>query len=159
MAAAVLAAAVPVAAWGLLGQYDDQGLPPSELDYIVTPPDIPAGLDTTMGVVALLLAGAAVVLLARASRRGTFEPRRWQVLGPLIVAGLMIGYGWRVVTAGVIGANIGGGLVIMFGGPVVAGLLLWAVGRGFWLSRHPDAGGGRGPRTGFTPGGAWGSGA
>jgi hypothetical protein len=138
-AAAVLAAAVPVAAWGLLGQHDYQGLPPSQLDHTVEPLDVPAGLDTAIGVVALLLVGGCAALLARASRRGTFEGRRWQVLAPLIIAGLLIGCGWRVLTAGVVGANIGAGLVIMVGGPVVAGLLLWAVGRGFWLARRSGA--------------------
>ncbi|UQA95503.1 hypothetical protein [Streptomyces halobius] len=154
-AAAVLAAAVPVATWGLVGQNDDRGLPSYRLDHAVAPLDIPAGPDIKIGVAALLLAGAAGVLLARASHRGTFAPRGWQVLGPLIMAGLMIGFGWRVLTAGVVGADIGAGLVIMFGGPVVAGLLLWAVGRGVWLARHRDGDGGdRGPRTRVAPGGA-----
>ncbi|TJZ55712.1 hypothetical protein FCH28_10370 [Streptomyces piniterrae] len=138
MAAAVLAAAVPVATWGLLGRHDHQGVPPSELDHAVEPLDIPAGLEAAIGVVALLLVGACTALLVRASRRGTFDRRWWQVLGPLLVAGLVIGSGWRVLTAGVVGANIGAGLVIMIGGPVVAGLLLWAAGRGLWLARRSD---------------------
>ena len=139
VAAAALAAAVPVATWGLLGQQDESGLPPSQLDHAVEPLAVPAGLDTAIGLVALLVAGACAALLARASRHGTFEHRRWQVLGPLIFAGLLIGGGWRVLTAGVVGANIGAGLMVMIGGPVVAGLLLWSAGRGLWLTRRSAA--------------------
>jgi hypothetical protein len=77
-----------------------------------------------------------VVLLVRASRRGTFDRRWWQVLVPLVVAGLIVGSGWRVVTAGGAPDNIGAGLVVLFGGPVVVALTLWAMGRGAWLTLH-----------------------
>lgn len=75
------------------------------------------------------------------------------------MAGLLVGVGWRVLTAGVIGANIGAGLVIVFGGPVVAGLLLWALGRGVWLANHrpghrPSGDNRGGQWTGFAPRGA-----
>ncbi|MEU5791449.1 hypothetical protein ABZ754_27460 [Micromonospora purpureochromogenes] len=35
-------------------------------------------------------------------------------------------FAWRVLTAGGIGANIGAGLTIMFGGPILAVLLIAA---------------------------------
>jgi hypothetical protein len=146
-AAGVLAAAVPVATWGLMGQDNAQELPPSQLDYAYKPLAIPAGLDTALGIVALLLAAVSTVLLVRASRGGTFDQRWWQVLGPLLVVGLLAGAGWRVMTAGVIGANIGAGLVILFGAPLMAGLVLWSMGRGVWLVRHRPDHGGPGPGT------------
>ncbi|MEU9114341.1 hypothetical protein AB0D04_21775 [Streptomyces sp. NPDC048483] len=136
LSAAVLVTAVPVATWGLLGQDDYSGLPPAQLDHAVEPLDLPPGLDTALGVAALLLAGGAAALLARATRRGTFARHWWQVLTPLIIAGLLAGYGVRVLTAGVVGANIGAGLMAMAGGPVLAGLALWAAGRGLWLARR-----------------------
>jgi hypothetical protein len=49
------------------------------------------------------------------------------VLVQLLAAGFTIAAGWRVMTAGVIGANIGGGLMFIFGGPVVAALLSGAL--------------------------------
>ncbi|MFD9330760.1 hypothetical protein [Streptomyces sp. NPDC060065] len=158
-AAAVLVAAVPVAAWGLLGQQNSGELPASQLDYAFQPLGVPDGLDTVLGVVALVLAGAGATLLVRASRSGRMDKRWWGVLVPLVMAGLLVGVGWRVLTAGVIGANIGAGLVIIFGGPVVTGLLLWALGRGVWLANHrpghrPGGDNGGGQWTGFAPRGA-----
>ncbi|QPP08326.1 hypothetical protein G4Z16_20165 [Streptomyces bathyalis] len=145
LVAGVLVAAVPVATWGLMGQDDAQGLPPSQLDHAYEPLAIPAGVQTALGIGALLLAAAALVLLVRAWRRGTFDRRWWQVLGPLMVAGLIVGAGWRVLTAGVVGANIGAGLVVLFGAPVVVALALWAAGRGVWLALHRSD---RGPGAG-----------
>jgi hypothetical protein len=151
-AAAVLVAAAPVAAWGLMGQQNAAQLPPSQLDYAFRPWDLPNGLDTALGAVALLLAGVGAALLVRDTRRGSLDRRWWGVLAPLIVAGLLVGVGWRVLTAGVIGANIGAGLAIFFGGPVVAGLLLWALVRGVQLTVRPRDGDGRGGHwTGFAP--------
>jgi hypothetical protein len=45
----------------------------------------------------------------------------------------LAGFGWRVFTAGVIGANIGAGLYAFFVGPVIAALLVWAVFRSVTL--------------------------
>ncbi|PNG16050.1 hypothetical protein, partial [Streptomyces cahuitamycinicus] len=76
--------------------------------------------------------------------RGAMDRRWWGVLGPLVVLGLMAGVGWRILTAGGIGANIGAGLLIIFGTPVAAGLLLWALAWAFWLAtqRHGHENGG-----------------
>lgn len=46
------------------------------------------------------------------------------------------------MTAGVIGANIGAGFIILFGGPVASCLALWALVWSAHLLWHP-----RGPRT------------
>jgi hypothetical protein len=139
-AAVTLVAAVPTAAWGLLGRQDTEGFPASELDYAYRPSDIPDGTAAVIGVVALLLAGVGVTLLVRASRRGELDRRWWEVLAPLMLAGVIVGVGWRVLTAGVLGANIGAGLTILFGAPVLAGLLLWALVRGVWVATHRPAG-------------------
>ncbi|UWP80002.1 hypothetical protein [Dactylosporangium fulvum] len=78
---------------------------------------------------------AALLVLGWATRRQHLDPRWWRVLGPLLAAGVIVGYGWRVMTAGVIGANIGAGLVVLFAGPVVAALLLWSLAYSIRLSR------------------------
>ena len=136
-AAAALVAAVPVAAWGLLGRQDASEVPASELDYAFRPFDVPDTTAAVIGAIALLLAAAGAALLVRDSRRGRLDRRWWQVLAPLAVAGLMLGVGWRIMTAGVIGANIGAGLAVFLGGPVVAGLVLWALVRGVSLQLRP----------------------
>ncbi|MEV8544873.1 hypothetical protein [Streptomyces sp. NPDC051572] len=139
-AAATLVAAVPVAVWGLLGRQDVEGFSASELDYAYRPLDISDGAAAVVGVVALLLAGVGGALLVRASRRGELERRWWEVLAPLMPAGVIVGVGWRVLTAGVLGVNVGAGLTMLFGGPVVAGLLLWALVRGIWPANRRPAG-------------------
>lgn len=59
------------------------------------------------------------------------------MLAPLVIAGVVVGAGQRVLTAGVIGANIGAGLAMIFAAPAAAGLVLWAAGRTVWLTRRP----------------------
>ncbi len=140
---------VPVAAWGLMGQQNYDGLPASELDYAFQPWDIGDGTAAVIGGLALALVSAGAAVLVRGALRGAMDQRWWGVLGPLVVVGLMAGVGWRILTAGSIGANIGAGFMIMIGAPFAAGLLLWSLAWGVWLAwqgRHPDGElGGHGP--------------
>ncbi|WP_435283001.1 hypothetical protein [Streptomyces koelreuteriae] len=148
-AGVALVLGVPVAAWGLMGQQNHDGLPASELDYAYQPWGIGDGVAAVVGGLALVLAGVGAAVLMR----GAMDRRWWGVLGPLVVVGLMVGVGWRVLTAGVVGANIGAGMLIIFGTPVAAGLLLWAVGRGVWLATrgHGGGNGGAGRLGGVSP--------
>ncbi|GGX33521.1 hypothetical protein GCM10010383_74750 [Streptomyces lomondensis] len=142
-AGAALVVGVPVAAWGLMGQQNYEGLPASELDYAFQPWDIGDGVAAVVGALALALAAAGATVLVRGARRGALDPRWWGVLGPLVVVGLMAGVGWRILTAGGVGANIGAGLLIIFGTPVAAGLSLWALAWSVWLATDRSGDGGR----------------
>ncbi|AXE86608.1 hypothetical protein C1703_16515 [Streptomyces sp. Go-475] len=142
-AGAALVGGVPVAAWGLMGQQNHEGLPASELDYAFQPWDIGDGVAAVLGGLALVLAGLGATVLVRGARRGALDPRWWGVIGPLVVVGLMTGVGWRILTAGGVGANIGAGLLIIFGTPFVAGLSLWALAWGVWLVTDRSGDGGR----------------
>ncbi|MEU4465654.1 hypothetical protein AB0G20_18375 [Streptomyces sp. NPDC024017] len=126
-AGAALVGGVPVAAWGLMGQQNYDGLPASELDYAFQPWDIGDGVAAIAGAVALVLAAAGAAVLVRSTLRGAMDRRWWGVLGPLVALGLMAGVGWRILTAGAIGANIGAGLLIIFGTPIAVGLLVWSL--------------------------------
>ncbi|WP_328339953.1 hypothetical protein [Streptomyces violaceus] len=128
-----------------MGQRNHDGLPASELDYAYQPWGIGDGAAAVIGGLALVPAGAGAAVLVRAARRGALDRRWWGVLGPLVIVGLMAGVGWRILTAGVVGANIGAGMLIILGTPVAAGLLLWAVGRGVWLATRGHGGGTGGP--------------
>jgi hypothetical protein len=108
----------------------------------------------------LVLAGVALVLatpiavwwmvgdrtttsaLLGATWRGRFPATWWGVLVPLLVAGAFCGAGWRVITAGVVGANIGGGLLLVSGVPIVVTLIGVAVVVAWSLRRqrrHPGS--------------------
>jgi uncharacterized membrane protein len=105
--------------WWLIGRLREENLPADDLDYIARAPDVPSWLVTTIGTVALVVATAAILNLAR---RGNREcNRRWSpVVVPLGIAGVLLAGIGRLVTAGSHGANIGGGAALTFGLPVVA---------------------------------------
>lgn len=95
-----------------------------QLDYGIEPVSFgPAG-DRIVGVLAFVAVVAAFGLFLWATVTSRLYPGWWLVLLPLVLAGVIIGYAWRVLTAGGIGANIGAGIVITFGGPFVIGLLI-----------------------------------
>jgi hypothetical protein len=126
LAVAALVIAVPVATWWLVG--DQSTVPVSaDPDYAVQPFGVGLGAGRAAGIGSTVMTVVALLMLARATRRHRLDPRWWAVLVPLLVAGVIVGSGWRAMTAGVIGANIGAGLVVLFGGPVVAASLIWAI--------------------------------
>jgi len=137
VAMVALIVAVPVATWWAVGDLSTD-LP--DPDYQIRPVAIGDTTEQVAGVSAAVLAVAAVVALIHAGRAGRFDRRWWPVLVELMVAGTLCGAGWRVLTAGVIGANIGAGLVLWVGAPIVAALVGLAVFD--WLSvraqqQHP----------------------
>ncbi|MEV2241691.1 hypothetical protein [Micromonospora sp. NPDC049891] len=93
------------------------------LDYAVEPVSLGAVGDRVLVVVASTLMVVSLVLLIRATVTRKVDPRWWFVLVPLVLAGMLTGLAWRIVTAGAIGANIGAGLVVLAGGPVLLVLL------------------------------------
>jgi hypothetical protein len=109
------------------GLGDQSTVPPSDADYAFRPLLIGAGAERAVGIGSVLLVVVALSVLVWATHRHLFGRRWWIVLGLLLAADFIIGSGWRVMTAGVIGANIGAGLVVMFGGPVLVVLLIGAL--------------------------------
>ncbi len=144
-----LVLAIPVATWWLVG---DLSTVPATADpqYAIRPWPIDPDIARAMGVGSLVLAAAVIAGLGWASWQGLLDGLWWSVLIPLAMAGGISGGGWRVMTAGVDGANIGAGLLFLFGGPVIVSLLIWALVRSVVLlvrERHrrdmPDAERGR----------------
>ncbi|MYT17476.1 MULTISPECIES: hypothetical protein [unclassified Streptomyces] len=131
----------------------DEAGPRSELLFLIKPPFIAEGVETTLGVVCLVLAVVSGAVLVHASRRGTLERRWWPVLLPLVAAGLITGAAGRMVTMGTqveSGANIGAPLVGLAAGAAVLGLLVAALvawlrsgrpsaERGGWPTATPQA--------------------
>src|SRR5262245_42628019 len=134
--AAVLAiASFPFAVWWLIG--DVATVPVSDdADYMFRPPQVDPAVGRTVGVVAVVvfLVGISVVAFAMIQRS---LHRHWSaVIGPLLLAGFVVGAGERVVTAGVIGADIGGGFVLLVGGPIVVATLVWSVAYPVYVRRR-----------------------
>lgn len=135
----LLVLATPVAVWWLIGDLTDsearrlaaEGV---ALDYAVRPVGLgPAG-DRIVGVLACVAAAIALGVLVRSTLVRGLDARWWTVLLPLVAAGALVGFAGRIVTAGGIGTNIGAGLTVLVGGPVLVVLLLVAA-VGAWRLR------------------------
>jgi hypothetical protein len=128
-AAAVLAVlAVPAVTWWLAG--DQSTASPDNADYVLRPQfRLGARATRALGTGALVVSVVAVAFLIAASASHSFDLSWWSVVGPLLLLGILLGLGSRILTAGVIGANIGAGLFVFFIGPVMLALAAWVIFR------------------------------
>jgi len=129
--AVVLVLAVLVAAWWMIGDRYSSLSPSAE--YLIRPFPVSPAAERAAGRGSVLAAIVAAGWLTWASLRHGFDLRWWSVLGPLLPAGILAGFIWRVFTARVGGAPIGTGCVILSVCPVLAALLGWAVTRSLTL--------------------------
>jgi hypothetical protein len=125
-AGALAVVASPIAGYWLIGDQSSPGFPDEQLDFVMTPPDWPDEAVKAAGAVALSIVLGAVLLLGWAARQRRIDPRWITVVGLLITVGAIVAGGYRTVTAGVIGANIGAGFVFLFGIPACIALIGWA---------------------------------
>lgn len=132
LASLALVLVTPVATW-FVGAF----LLPMEFiedpDYMIRPLKVNPVLEVGVGLTALVIAGASAGVLAVGKHR--YDLRWWSVGGPLVAAGAVCGGGWSVITAPVIGANIGGAMAVMFGTPVVVVLVVVAAVNGLRMRR------------------------
>jgi hypothetical protein len=139
--AAVVVLATPFASWWLIGDLSEgEPCPPPRLpclDYVVRAPDVPGWIVATTGAVALFAAVVALGLLARGVLRAHLDRRYAAIVGPLVFAGVLAGLFGRVSTAGVHGANIGAGAVLIVGVPILVIAIGVAAGSAVWIRRHP----------------------
>lgn len=122
-AALGLVLAVPVATWWLVGDLSTVQVSAGR-DYAFRPWPIGPTVARAAGTGSLVVGSVTVAVLGWATLRRVLDIRWWAVLLPLGAAGFIAGAGWRVMTAGGIGANIGAGMVVLFGGPAVLVLLV-----------------------------------
>src|SRR5262245_24846410 len=137
LAAVVLAATTPVAVWGLLGQDDAPGFSPGQLDYMTRPWDIPPLVEHALTICSVVLLAVTGARLASAAVRGRLDMRWLAVLGPLLVAGASAALLQRSMTAGGIGANIGGAIAEFVLVPFIGGLLVFAAAFSLYLWNTP----------------------
>ncbi|MEV6501975.1 hypothetical protein [Streptomyces prunicolor] len=111
-----------------------------------------AGRTEKAGGVTVLSARVDGALLVRAWPRGELDRRCREMAAPFIPAGGILGVGQPVLTAGVLGVDIGAGLTMLFGAPMVAEPLVWALVRGVWpTNRRPAGDHRRGQQIEFAP--------
>jgi hypothetical protein len=141
----------PFAVWWLSGHVSRGVSLADDPDYFLRPPHIDPALARTVGIASISLCAIGLAIALRASWTRLLRGRWWAVIGPLLLAGAVLGIGERVMTAPVIGANIGAGFVLVAGVPFVLASVAWAVSWGMYLRRHPSPGvtpgGDSGPRS------------
>ena len=117
VAAVVLVLALPLAkSWWYVGDVSEVPAA-AEPDYMIQPWNLGPGRELLVGIAALVLCVLAFVALLFATYQGKLTARWWAVLIPLIAVSVMVGATWRVLSAGVIGANIGAGIMLLLGRP------------------------------------------
>jgi hypothetical protein len=132
LAAVLLVLATPVATWWLVGDLSEDA-PPAALSYSFAPPPVGGSVARWLGAGATAIALVALGVSAAGTWRRTLDRAWWPVLLPLVGLGAFAGWSYRVMTAGVVGANIGAGMVI-FALPVVVisgvagAIAAWCVG-------------------------------
>lgn len=135
LAGVALVVAAPVVAWWGVGDLSED-VDPKYADYAMRPPHLSGSAELGLGAGALVLALAAVAVLVVATRRGLVAGQWWGFVLPLVAIGAFAGIGYRVVTAAVVGANIGAGLVILFAPFLIVPALGFSARSWRALSRH-----------------------
>jgi hypothetical protein len=122
-----IAASVPVLVWWAIGdvssRHDAAGY------FLVGPYQIGAVWGRVALWIAAVVLPVAVIDLIRRQRRGDFRWTGWVMIAWLAAAGALGAAGWRTITAGVDGANIGGDGAILLGPPAVTAFVMVAI----WL--------------------------
>jgi hypothetical protein len=95
--AVVLVLAVAVATWWRVGDRYSSLSPSAE--YLIRPFPFSPAAERAAGRGSVLAAIVAATWLTWASLRHGFDLRWWSVLGPLLPAGVLAGYIWRVFTS------------------------------------------------------------
>jgi hypothetical protein len=132
LAAGLLVVSASTASGWLVGDLSEHARPVPP-DYMLRPIAIAPAMAWAIGIASVTLTAICLATLYAASPAGRSQ---WLgVAGAVLLASVIIGGGYRVITAGVGGANIGGGLAVIFGGPLVVGLLSAAFVSGYRLRR------------------------
>lgn len=90
-----------------------------------------------IGIVSLVVFACAGAVVAVAVRQGRTAPSFLAQVLVMVALGIWLGAGYRIVTDGVSGANIGGGLVLLMTPIVVLAALALVVAIGIHRRRRP----------------------
>jgi len=104
---------MPVVTWWLVGDVSED--PVRFTDYMLRPFDLTTAQQSTAGWAGLALMVLAMMALSWGTRQGSTRRSDLGVVAPLLLAGVYVGFTHRVMTAGVVGANIGGSILFLTG--------------------------------------------
>jgi hypothetical protein len=110
LAATSLVGAATASVWLLIGQLVEQG----GADYILRIPQLNRVVEVLLGLAAAAVAGMSARAVLR-QRDLLITVGWWRVYGRLLLVGVLVASGGRIVTAAGTGANIGGGAVLLLG--------------------------------------------
>lgn len=111
--ALAVVASTPVVAWALVGDLRTAAAREPDPDYFVRPLDLPTPVPALVVGAATLVLVIGTSALAWMTPRGAVRSRTWVALGLAVIAGALLGLFARVMTAAVLGANIGAGLAVL----------------------------------------------
>ena len=122
-----LITATPPATFFIVGDQSEPG-PPRYLDYFWKPPTwMTSPAVAVLGISATIVVATSIVLIGIERRRHRVSRSALIIDALSVAAGMLVAWSYRIMTAGVIGANIGAGLVIIFGTPLLLVLIVSAV--------------------------------
>ncbi|MDQ1681658.1 MAG: hypothetical protein QOC60_1229 [Frankiaceae bacterium] len=116
--------------WFLVGDQSTRPLYPQESNRPLT---VSGSVARALGIAGLVLTPIAYAAVEREMRAGRLSGAWRPVLLSLSVIGVAAAWTWRVMTARVVGANIGAGLLLLFVVPLLAPAAAWAIGRAVTL--------------------------
>ena len=134
-ALASMVVAAPTLVASLPGDWFDEDV--EGLKRNIEPIDLPDPVHLAICVLAAAALAASLVVLLSPSGRQVPKRAEVKVAAPMLVVGLYVAFTYRVLSAEVTGANIGGGLLFLLGVPLVPGLLVLA-GVNAWRARHSE---------------------
>jgi hypothetical protein len=127
LATAGIAVGTPFLVWLAIGDLSFRGSGGVGLSHGYGPYQVGPESGFVVGGAAAVVAAVAVAVLVMLTRQGVADRRSCAVVAALAGAGSVGAAGWRVLTAEGGGANIGGGMVLLIGPVLIAGLLVLAV--------------------------------
>ncbi len=113
----------PINMWSIAGDMSYRGDP--NPDYMFRPLPLTGGQELAITAAALTISAAAIVFSTVAYRRRLLGTADLRVALPVVLAGAYSGIAWRMMTAAVIGANIGGGMALMFAVIFLPAMVIW----------------------------------
>ncbi|MGI8684449.1 MAG: hypothetical protein ACR2MO_05060 [Acidimicrobiales bacterium] len=125
IALAVIVLLSPVAAWWIVGDRSETS--PGAVDHSFRPLPLTPAQEAAAGWGAIAVWVTALGVVGVALRRQDLGARLVRAAVPLVAAGAFCGAAWRVMTAGVIGANIGAGMVFLVAPVFVPGMVAVSV--------------------------------